>query len=679
MKRFTKTALLVTTAAALLSACQTPVIDTPPLVSGILLENMDTAVRPQDDFYDFVNGRWIANTEIPTDKSSDGSFARLRENADADVRTLIEQASAAVKPVDSIEGMIGQLYNSFMDEARVEQLGLSPLKAELARIDTIDSVDGILRWSAWANTVNVDAPLGLSVAQDYKTPTEYRAYMGQWGLGLPNSDYYSDDSEKGKAIVDAYNSYVTDIFKALGHSDKAAKRAAMATYALEKQLASANRPPVENREYTRFYNLHGPGHANLPKGVNWMAFLKAFGLDEKTVFAVAQPEYLPGLVKALNQTPMDTWRDYMKLRLVSASAPYLNKAMQELAFDFYSRTLYGVPEMRPRWKRGVSFVNGVASEAVGQLYVKAHFPPAAKARMDELVENLIEAYRQSINELDWMSEATRQNALKKLAKFTPNIGYPNKWRDYSSMKIGADLMANVRETSRWESKRQFDRLGKPVDRDEWFMGPQVVNAYYYSLQNSITFPAAILQPPFFDMAADDAINYGAIGSVIGHEIGHGFDDNGAQFDGDGRMLNWWTDADKKAFEDRTARLISQYDAFEVLPGVHVNGAFTQGENIGDLAGASIAYKAYMNSLAGKPAPVMDGYTGQQRFFIGFAQAFLNKARDERKRQLVKVDTHSPGKFRVNGTLSNIDGFVEAFDVKPGDPMYRAPADRVRIW
>ncbi len=671
----------VVTVASLITACQgiQDKVAEVPLESGVILTNMDNNVRPQDNFFEFVNGRWIAQAEIPADKSSTGTFMRLREEADANVRKIIEQAGAENAAPNTAAGKIGLMYNSFMNEAAVEELGLTPLKRDLARIDKVSSVDDILRWTAWANRFGIDAPLGLYVTPDYKNPTVYRAYISQWGLGLPNSDFYSDDSEKGKSIVAAYKKYTTNIFKALGYSDRAAQKAAENTYALEKQLAAANRPPVENREYTRHYNLHGPGHASMPKGVNWQVFFSGMGLDKDTVFAVAQPEYLPGLAKALTKTSLQTWRDYMKLRLASSSAPYLNKAMQELAFDFYSRTLEGVPEMRPRWKRGVGLVNGTLGEAVGQIYVKEHFPPRAKARMDEMVTNLIEAYRQSIESLEWMSEETRKNALTKLAKFTPQIGYPVKWRDYSTMDLSNDLMSNVRAASLWESNRQLARVGKKVDREEWFMAPQVVNAYYYSLNNSITFPAAILQPPFFNLNADDAVNYGAIGSVIGHEIGHGFDDNGAQFDGDGRLHNWWTEADKKAFEDRTAKLIEQFDKFETLPGVHVNGKFTQGENIGDLAGVSIAYKAYINSLDGKEAPVLDGYTGPQRFFIGYAQAWLSKTRDERKRQLVKIDPHSPPPFRVNGILPNIGGFEQAFEVKPGDKMYLPPKDRVRIW
>jgi predicted metalloendopeptidase len=642
-------------------------------LSGVLLENRNTAVRPQDDFYTYVNGSWIGREEIPADKSSYGNFSRLSEEADEEVRKIIEAAAS------SPDSMIGQLYNSFMDEARVNDLGIAPLAPGLARIEAIDNQAKLLAYIGYAGIEGVKTPLDLGISEDFDNPTRYRIYVTQSGLGLPNSDYYNDESEHGQSIIAAYQEYMRAMYRKLGYDAKGAERAAAATWGLESRLASLHRPPVENREYTRWYNLYGKDHSPLPDGVDWDAYLGAFGLSSERVISIGQPEYVTGLAEVLAQTALPVWKDYLKLRLASSSAAYLSQDLQDLAFDFYSRTLSGVPEMRPRWKRGVGFVNGAAGDAVGKIYVEKHFPPAAKARMDELVNNLILAFRESIESLDWMGEKTRANAVAKLDKFTPNIGYPDKWKDYSSMKISEDLLANARSVSRWEMEQDLARLDGPVDKGEWFMNPQDVNAYYYSLQNSITFPAAILQPPFFDLAADDAINYGAIGAIIGHEIGHGFDDNGSQFDGDGRLHNWWTDADREAFVARTARLIEQYDAFEVLPGVAVNGSFTQGENIGDLAGVSIAYRAYLRSLGGKPAPQLDGYTGEQRFFIGFAQAFLSKTRDEQARQMVKTDTHSPERFRVNGSLSNVDGFYRAFSIKPGDALYLAPEKRVQIW
>ncbi len=650
-----------------------------PLASGVLLENLDTSVRPQDDFFDYVNGTWIATTEIPADKSAYGGFTRLAEESVADVRSIIEQAAASQPAAGSPEAKIGLLYNSFMDEERVNAAGLDPLAPELAQIARVDSLEDLLAYFGRANYAGLNTPLGLEVGEDFKDTTRYLAYLGQGGLGLPNSDYYSDESEKGQSIIAAYQAYVTAVFQRLGYSAAQAEAATGRVYALEAALASHHRPPQENREYTRWYNLYGSGQQDWPAGVPWDAYLGEFGLNQDMVLSLSQPEFAEGLASVLADFPLPVWREYLQLRAASSTAPYLDEGMQELNFDFYSRTLQGTPEQRPRWKRGVTLVNDALGEAVGQIYVREHFPPEAKARMDALVANLLAAYHDSISQLDWMSPETRERALEKLGQFTPNIGYPEKWKDYSGLVLGDDLVANVRAANRWAMQEEIAKLSKPVDPHEWFMTPQTVNAYYYSLQNSITFPAAILQPPFFDMNADDAVNYGAIGSVIGHEIGHGFDDNGSQFDGAGRLNNWWTDADRDAFQQRTAVLIEQFDEYEVLPGVFVNGTLTQGENIGDLAGVSIAYQAYLKSLEGKAAPVLDGYTGEQRFFIGFAQAFLNKAREERTLQLVKIDVHSPDVVRVNGALSNVPAFYEAFDVKPGDKLYRSPEARVKIW
>ena len=673
--------LLVASAAHLFTACAgTTVSDqeaSPP--SGIYLDNRDTTVRPQDDFFQFVNGGWLASNEIPDDQSQDGSFERLSEAADADVRNIIEQAAAQGGAEGSSEQRIAILYRSFMAEERINALGIKALDDELSIIDAIDSEKSLLDFFALAEYSGVTSPLGIVVYPDFLEPERYRLYLFQSGLGLPNSDYYTDDSEKGRGIITAYHTYMRDIFMALGYSREAAEAATASSWTLEQALAAHHRPPESDRDYTRWHNLFGPGHETLPTGVSWDDYFSDFELSPETVISVAQPEYIEGLAQVLKSTPLSTWRDYLKLRVVSSFAPYLSQELQDLAFDFYSTTLEGTPQMKPRWKRGVSFVNDAIGDSVGQIYVREHFPPSAKAQMDQLVANLIVAYRESIESLDWMGEETRANALIKLDKFTANIGYPDKWKDYSTMRLGEELLPNVREANRWEIADQLAKLPKPVDKHEWSMNVQTVNANYSPVQNSITFPAAILQPPFFDPEADEAVNYGAIGSIIGHEIGHGFDDRGAQFDGDGRLYNWWTESDQAAFKARPSQLIEQYDGFEILPGVAVNGTFTQSENIGDLAGASIAYKAYIYSLGGKPAPVLDGYTGEQRFFIGFAQAFLAQSREERARQMIKTDVHSPEIFRVNGTLSNVDGFYKAFNVQPGDLMYRGVDQRVNMW
>ncbi len=647
--------------------------------SGVVLDNFDNSVRPQDDFYAFVNGRWLAQTEIPADKSSYGSFVVLREEAEEAVHGLIQAAAASDAEPGSAEQLVGSLYNSFMDVKRINGQGLELLEPTLDRIDELSGPEDLLDYFAWSGSVGVKSPLTLDVSEDYMDTTRYRVYLSQSGLGLPNSEYYQDDSAKGQEVITAYRAYTAALFRRLGLDEKEATAASASTYALEKTLAGAHRPPESNREYTRWYNLYGPGHTELPGGLPLGVYLAHYSIAADTVVSLAQPEYFQGLHQIIRDTPLETWKHYLKLRLLSTSASYLDEALQDLSFDFYSRQLFGVPEQRPRWKRGVSAVNGSVGDAVGQMYVEQYFPARAKARMDEMVVNLLEAYRQSIEELDWMGEETRVRALEKLSQFTPNIGFPTHWRRYEGLTFGPDLLDNMWAARRWEKAREVSRLNELVDASEWFMTPQTVNAYYYSLQNSITFPAAILQPPFFDLQADDAVNYGAIGAVIGHEIGHGFDDNGSQFDGRGRLENWWTDTDREAFSALTQVLVEQYDAYEVLPGVNVNGILTQGENIGDLAGVSIAYQAYLRSLHGQSAPVIDGFTGEQRFFIGFAQAFLSKARDERKRQLVKIDTHSPPQFRVNGTLSNLPQFQQAFDVKAGDRMYRPVTQQVKIW
>ncbi|MEH6569288.1 MAG: M13 family metallopeptidase [Halioglobus sp.] len=682
MNRSNLHVFVLTTAIIFISSCSGTTGTGGPMNaqrSGVDLVNMDTAVRPGDDFFHFVNGGWLAKNEIPADKSRDGSFERLREEADADVRQIIERAASGDTTHDTPQQRIGLLYNSFMNEERVDDRGVSPLQSELNSIDNIKTTEELFAFFAYADFAGVKYPMGLAVSPDYKEPNRYRVFLFQSGLGLPNSDFYIDESEKGRAIIAAYLDYAHNMYLALGYDADEAASAVRTSWALENRLAGLHRPPQSNRNYPLWHNLYGPGHDSLPAQVQWQDYFSHFGLPEDTVISVAQPEYLAGFAEVLGDTEMTVWRDYLKLRLISSSAHYLSLDLQELSFDFYSRTLRGTPQMRPRWKRAVAFVNSTVGESVGEIYVQEHFPPESKARMDALVNNLVNAYRDSIQSLDWMSEPTRQNALAKLRLFTANIAYPDKWKDYSSMQLGDDLLANVRAANRWSLDTDLAKLNSAVDRREWSMNPQTVNAYYSPTQNSINFPAAILQPPFFDPQADDAINYGAIGSVIGHEIGHGFDDSGAKFDGDGRLHNWWTESDTAAFKSRTEALIRQYDDFEILPGVAVNGTFTQGENIGDLSGVSIAYKAYLASLKGKPAPVLDGYTGEQRFFVGFAQAFRAHSRDERARQMIKTDVHSPEIFRVNGTLSNIDGFYDAFDIQPGDLLYRPPGARVEIW
>jgi len=651
----------------------------PPLSSGVDLANFDRSVRPQDDFFRYVNGTWLKTTEIPADKARYGSFTKLRDDSEARLRAIIEESS--VKPdkqAGTDEQKVGDLYNSFMDEARLDAMGLKPLEAELARIDAMKSKSEIPALMAHLLRINATTPINGYVNQDAKKPTEYIVYLFQSGLGLPDRDYYLLDDAKFKEMRAAY---VTHVEKMLGMAgDKDAAKSARAIMALETALAKKYWTRVESRDDDKTYNKHAIAKVGaLTPGFDFAGYLRAAGVTNDAVI-VMQPSAVTGFAEQLKARSLGTWKTYFRWHLIKSYSPYLSKPYVDENFAFYGMTLRGIQENRPRWKRAVEAVEGSLGESLGKIYVARHFPPEAKARMDVLVANLVKAYEQSIKSLEWMSEETKQQALVKLAKFTPKIGYPNKWRDYSSLTIaGDDLVGNLVRSAEFEHAFQIGKLGKPIDRDEWFMTPQTINAYYNPGMNEIVFPAAILQPPFFDAAADDAVNYGGIGAVIGHEIGHGFDDQGSKYDGDGLLQSWWTETDRANFEKRTKALIGQYDQYEPLPGQKVQGALTIGENIGDLGGASIAYLAYQLSLAGKAAPMIDGFTGDQRFFIGFAQIWRDKMRDAAMLERLKTDPHSPPEYRCNGTLVNVPQFYQAFDIKPTDKMYSAAETRVKIW
>ncbi|HAD10071.1 MAG TPA: peptidase M13, partial [Porticoccaceae bacterium] len=529
------------------------------------------------------------------------------------------------------------------------------------------------------NAIGVDSPLNFWINQDDKDSTRYTVFLTQSGLGLPDRDYYFDDSERGREILEQYRSFITRLLTLADIED--AEQATQRIITLETRLAEHQWNKVDNRDSEKTYNPHTIAELRqLLSDYHLDSLLAGVGLDGQEQFVLRQPSYAEALNHLLPQIDMDTWRDYLRFNVLVSFAPYLSQAFEQAHFDFYRRTLSGQPEQQARWKRAISSINGYMGELLGQLYVARHFPPEAKTRMVELVDGLITAYRSSITELEWMGPETRQKALTKLAMFTPKIGYPDKWKDYSRLAIDAsDLVGNIKRARTFDHQYQINKLGKPVDRSEWFMAPQRVNAYYNPGMNEIVFPAAILQPPFFNMAADDAVNYGAIGGVIGHEIGHGFDDQGSKYTGEGNLESWWTEADRAAFERRTGQLVEQYAAYEPLPGLTLNGELTLGENIGDLGGLSIALEAYRQSLDGKPAPVIDGLTGEQRVFMGWAQAWRVKRRDALTERLIKTDPHSPPKYRVNGVLPNIDAFYSAFDVKPGDKMYLPPEQRVKIW
>ena len=684
MKRTLLSTLTLSVLAAFAHAGDTPSATAPSgaPISGIDVQYIDTSVRPQDDFFTYLNGKWLKSTEIPADKASWGTFMQLRDDAQAHLREIIEAAQKDTgKKAGTDEQKIGDLYASFMDEAKLETLGVKPLASELQRIRTLKDKKGVPNLVAHLSKIGVATPYGIRVGQDARASTRYATYIGQGGLGMPDRDYYLKLDDKRMAETRAkYEAHVAQILTLAG--EKNAAEQAKAIVAFETELAKVQWTKVENRDPVKRYNKMSVAElAKLTPGYDWNAALAAAGVGNKLDYViVAQPSYLTGFNEVLAKTDLATLKSYFEWQLLREYSPYLSKAFVDANFAFYGTTLTGVTENRPRWKIGVSVVEGALGEAAGKLYVAKYFPAERKARMEELVKNVTAAYKESIDQLDWMTPATKVEAQAKLARFVPKVGYPNKWRDYSKLSIRADdLVGNVKRASEFAYNRNITKLGKPIDREEWGMTPQTVNAYYSSSMNEIVFPAAILQPPFFDMRADDAVNYGAIGAVIGHEIGHGFDDKGSQSDGEGNLRNWWTKEDRDAFQKRTDMLVKQYNGYSPIPGYNVNGELTLGENIGDNSGLAIAYKAYKISLKGKPAPVIDGLTGDQRFFMGFGQVWRSKMREAQQIVQVKTDPHSPGQFRANGTVMNHPAFYEAFGVKEGDKMYLAPKDRVSIW
>ena len=651
-------------------------------ISGIDTQFIDTSVRPQDDFFTYLNGKWLKSTEIPADKASWGTFMQLRDDSQAHLREIVEAAQQDKnKKAGTDVQKIGDLYTSFMDEAKLETLGVKPLAGELQRIRTLKDKKGVPQLVAHLSKIGVATPYGIRVGQDARASTKYATYIGQGGLGMPDRDYYLKLDDK--RMLDArtkYEAHVAQILTLAGEKNAAAQAKAIVDF--ETELAKVQWTKVENRDPVKRYNKMSVTElAALTPGYDWNTALAAAGVGNKLDYViVAQPSYLTGFNDVVARTDLATLKSYFEWHLLREYAPYLSKAFVDANFAFYGTALTGVTENRPRWKIGVSVVEGALGEAAGRQYVAKYFPAERKARMQELVNNVTAAYAQSIDTLDWMTPATKKEAQAKLAKFVPKVGYPNTWRDYSKLTIRSDdLVGNVKRAAEFGYNRNITKLGKPIDREEWGMTPQTVNAYYSSSMNEIVFPAAILQPPFFDMRADDAVNYGAIGAVIGHEIGHGFDDKGSQSDGEGNLRDWWTKEDRAAFQARADMLVKQYNGYSPIPGYNVNGELTLGENIGDNSGLAIAYKAYKISLKGQPAPVIDGLTGDQRFFMGFGQVWRSKMREAQQIVQVKTDPHSPGQFRANGTVMNHPAFYEAFGVKEGDKMYLAPKDRVTIW
>ncbi|MEO8310288.1 MAG: M13-type metalloendopeptidase [Caldimonas sp.] len=648
--------------------------------TGIDTAAADPSVRAQDDFFRRVNGRWLATTQFPADKAYLGSFDTIHDRIQEQLRGLVEKAASSRANAD--ERRIGDLYASFMDEAAVERTGLAPLAGELAVIDALQSPAQLAATMGRMSRLGVGMPLHTYIDQDSRDARRNLPQIVQGGLGLPDRDYYlvADDAKFADARR-SYTAYLTRLLELSGARGDSAL-AARSVLDLETALARGQWSRVETRDPVKAYTrVETSALAPLAPGFDWPAWLDATGLAGKTGdIVVQQPSYLGVVAAQLTATPLPAWKAYLRTRLLGSYAPYLGKAFVDARFAFVGTTLSGTTENQPRWKRGVAFVEASAGESLGKLYVDAYFPPRSKARMEKLVANLLAAYGESIDGLDWMSPATKKEAQGKLATFAPKIGYPKRWIDYATLVVRKDdLLGNVRRAREFAWARDLAKLGKPVDRDEWFLTPQTVNAYYNPSLNEIVFPASVLQPPFFDPSADDAHNYGAIGAIIGHEISHGFDDEGSQFDGSGNLRTWWTEEDRKRFDAKTKVLVAQYSAFSPFAGYHVNGELTLGENIADNAGLEIAYKAYRRSLAGRPAPVIDGTTGDERFFYGFAQAFRGKARDAVLLTQIKSDPHSPDEFRVNGSVRNHPAFYATFGVKPGDPMYLPPEQRVSIW
>jgi putative endopeptidase len=647
-----------------------------PLQSGVDLQFVDHSVRPQDDLYRYLNGKWLDTFQIPPDKGSYESFTFVYDATQEQLRGIVESLGAA----DAEERKLADLYASFMDEARLETLGLQPLRAEFAAIDALADKKEIPALIAHLNRTGAGAPYDVFINQDARNSAQYAVIVRQSGLGLPDRDYYLKDDAK---LKDARAKYLTHIGKMLGMAgDAQAESDAAAILGLETSMAQVQWTRVENRDPIKTYNK--TAIADLPTlmpGYDWQGYLRGSDIAGKVdSVIVTQPSYFTSLDKLMAATPLPVWKAYFRWHVLSAAAPYLSKAFVDERFEFAGTVLSGIPQNRARWKRGVSLLDGAMGEALGRRYVEKFFPPQSKARMEALVRNLLDAYRRDIDTLDWMSPDTKKGAQAKLAKIATKIGYPNTWRDYGALAISRDdLLGNVWRANEFEYRRNLDKLGKPVDRSEWRMTPQTVNAYYNPLLNEIVFPAAILQPPFFNVRAEDAVNYGATGGVIGHEISHGFDDRGSQYDADGNLHDWFTPEDHEKFKAKTRALVAQYNAYEPVPGFHVNGELTLGENIGDNSGLAIAYKAYRLSLAGREAPVIDGFTGDQRLYLGWVQVWRGKEREAEEIQLIKTDPHSPSAVRGTAPIVNQQGFYTAFGVKAGDKMYLPAEQRVNIW
>ncbi|MFQ5534333.1 MAG: M13 family metallopeptidase, partial [Sphingomonadales bacterium] len=674
---------------ALVGACSDKDADTTATeerksnVHGIDLANFDTSVKACDDFYQYSNGTWLENNPIPAAYQRWTMFNEVNDRNEATVKDILETAAAndAAEPGSNAQ-KIGDFFASAMDEAATEAAGAQPLDGDMARIDAIASVDDLAKFITAYQAEGFNLLFDVSVFEDLKDSTRYLVYLSQGGLGMPDRDYYLKDDDDSRNLREKYVAHVANMLTLLGDSRERAAENAKTIMAIETRLAEKSLTRVERRDPESQYHLTTPEAATkeMTPHFSWRAFLDGLGLEGLAEFSIATKPFFNEVDQLLLEYSVDDWKTYLRWHMVSAVAPYLSSAFVDENFDFYSKTLGGQQELLPRWKRALRTTNMVLGEALGQLYVETAFPPATKARAMEMIENLRAATRMRIEKLDWMGEETKKRALRKLATFTPKIGYPDVWRDYSAYDVERGLYVdNVRRGIAFETRRQLNKIGQPIDKHEWGMYPHMVNAYYNPVKNEIVFPAGIMQPPFFDGEIDDAVNYGAMGGVIGHEFLHGFDDKGSKFDGDGNLRNWWTDEDRRRFEERTDKLVAQFDGYVAIDDLHVNGKLTLGENIGDLGGLTMAYAALRMAREGKADPMIDGLTQNQRFFLAWSQAWRANYRDEAIRLRVKTDPHSPPRFRGNGPLSNMEAFHEAFNCKPGDKMVRNEDDRVKIW
>ncbi len=656
----------------------------PVLGSGIELDNMDHTVRAQDHFYRFVNGTWLDQTGIPADRARWGSFDELREQSQEHVLGIILELTDGQHEHGSDSQKIADMYRSFMDTLIIEELGLSPIQPDLDRIDALSSHDDLVDFWGQQQQYRFGTPLNIFVSIDLMQSNRHITSASQSGLGLPDRDFYLRDDERSRQLLDEYRNYIIRLWEAANPDDAGwgdAENAAERILALESSIAEDHWTRVENRDRQATYNKKTVAElSEMAPGFDWQRMLEQAGLGEIDELVVRQPSYFQSFSEMWEDVALEDWKTYLRFHLLRRSASALSSDFADIHFDFYGRVLSGQEEQRSRERRAVSTTESVLGFMVGKEYVERHYPREAADRMADMIGNLKIAFDQSIRELEWMSDATKEEALAKLANFNAKIGYPEVWRDYECVEIHPDdLVGNLRRSSLCDYERNISRLGEEVDREEWGMTPQTVNAYYNVALNEIVFPAAILQPPFFNVEADDAVNYGGIGGVIGHEISHGFDDQGRRSDGDGNLRDWWTEQDESQFQALAQIMIGQYSAYNPIDDMHINGELSLGENIADLGGVNVAFRAWQNSLDGEPSPVLDGFTGEQRFFMGWGQIWRIKFRDESLRRQLVTGPHSPGEYRVTGILSNMPEFYKAFDVQPGDPMYRDEEIRVRIW